>query len=88
MSSNQSGSERFEDKYDKKLSESELEVAKLLEDEGSMRISEISTKLDADHEEVRSSMNKLSKNRMVASLPSFEYEFLGEQEQKKPSDDR
>lgn len=87
MPSSQPGVNGFEEKFEEKLEKSEMEVAKLLENEGSMRISEISERLDADHEEVRRSMNKLSKNRMVASLPSFEYEFLGEQDQKKPSND-
>lgn len=76
------------DELQSELDESLMTVLELLNEEGSMRISEIASRLDEDHEEVRAVMNALSKKHVVASSPNFEYEYVGKQEQKKPTESR
>ncbi|MCG1001917.1 MULTISPECIES: GntR family transcriptional regulator [Halobacterium] len=67
------------------LEKLEEDVLRVLEEKGPMKISEVAEELDCSHDTVREAMNNLSRKRLVASLPSFEYEYVGEQTQRKPA---
>lgn len=71
--------------HDSELGRLEEQVLELLRDEGPMQVSDVAEELDCTHEEARSSMSDLSQKHLVASLPNFEYEYVGEQPEKRPA---